>query len=111
LGWQGEAAKNERAKVEMIAVIDPRCDAAFPLFIGTENKSSRRVEQVYFTIRAFRSGFSNAVYTDSYKSSDRIIEPGQGWGTCWSLVQEKLGAFDPKTLDWQVELLSVSFSD
>lgn len=108
--WQQQ---REQSLVEMTAAVDDRCTSDYPIFIGTTNKATRTVERVAFNIRAYRPGYSDPVYSDTYKSSDRIVEPGQGWGTCWSLsslyggTAQSLGL---KSLRWVAELISVRFA-
>lgn len=108
--WQWNAGQQEQSLVEMTAAVDDRCTTDYPVFIGTTNKGRRAVERVYFDILVYKPGFSNPVYSDTHKSSDRIVEPGQGWGTCWSLSWSSAQSLDLKSLKWVAELTSVSFA-
>lgn len=107
---QNEMAARERAKISAFASVYPSCsDPNFPLLIDFTNNSKKRVMKIFFDIRGYREGFSDAIAGDYSRSSDRIIEPGASYTSCWTYPNTYGRQIDFTGLKWTVEVNTVRF--
>jgi hypothetical protein len=100
------------ALVEPVVRIDGELckTGAYPLFIAFNNKSSKTIDRVSFHIIAKVPGYSSNISDYRTISSDRIIKPSQGLGTCYSLPKLSEDAL-PSTLNWSLGSVTYTFAD
>jgi hypothetical protein len=81
-----------------------------PVFLGIVNDSSKTILRYSFNFEAREPGRSTDVaYWDTY-TDDKIIKPGEGWGTCWR-VKSKDSTFnsDQFITDPKIEIRVINF--
>ena len=71
------------------------------MFVRILNNSSRTVERVSFSLEARRKGYSTNFATYATYSDDKIIKPGEGYGTCWRAPLRSDVKDDPSALEWK----------
>lgn len=91
------------ADVEMAIRYDVNaCSAEYPLNITTTNRSKDlTIKEIEFVVGAYKPNHSNLIVKTGEWTSDRIIRPGQSYGSCWKVpyTAEKV---DPATLEWKL---------
>jgi hypothetical protein len=99
------------AQVQPWIRIDPELckTGGYPLFIGFTNKSDKTVDRVWFGIVAKVPGHSTNVSDYKTLSSDKIIKPDEGFGTCYSLPKLSTDEL-PSTLEWSLRDIRLQFS-
>lgn len=84
LWFEDKQRQAEEDKVEMTVRYDlDECPEDFPLFVKILNNSDRTINSVDFDIRITRKGYSKNLAEWGDYGSDKIIEPGSGWESCW----------------------------
>lgn len=112
---EAKIAENQRSKIIMEASASDQCkDPMFPIFISITNHSRKAVEEINFSLVAKRQGYSSVIY-DGYNTSDKIMEAGRTYSTCWSLYHYnfrndayKNGPYND--LAWEANVNSVRFA-
>jgi len=105
-----QAREEERRAIEVTAKVDSRCDdPKFPLFIGVVNRGKKALMKTSFDVKAFRPGYSDPVVSTLLYKSDKIVEPNEGWGTCWSLPSEIPEGLRLQDLVWEVKPWDMTF--
>lgn len=108
------------AQIETTIRIDTKLcsDADYPLFVGFVNHSTKTVQNVSFEASGYRDGYSDPLYRTPYASysTDRIMLPGKGMGSCWRVPEKAYGVDDttlaqnqPATLIWRVTQVLPTF--
>jgi hypothetical protein len=93
VGWlviseqrRAEEFRKMRESVVLSASFDPvRCSPEFPIIVRFENKNTKTLLAVSFTLAGFRDGFSQPVYKGFTSESDKIIPPKEFYEACWSV--------------------------
>ena len=90
---------------------DKCADPAHPLMVTLVNDSSRTLDEVHWTFSARRPGHSTDLidYPSGEGSSDTIIQPGKGFGQCWSVPKLTDTSVDWRSLQWSVKLEYATF--
>ncbi len=84
----------------------------YPVFIGFLNESGRIIESINFTVQARQPGYSSNVATYHAYSTDKIINPKEGWGQCFHIFLNQENQFrNPKELEYEVKIGYVDFRD
>lgn len=90
----------------------PMCGDDYPIFVAFVNKSGKIVEYISFRLIARIPNHSTNIAKPSYAdySSDRILKPDEGWGSCWrvELVSGHEGR-DLGDLEYEAEINYVKF--
>jgi hypothetical protein len=89
----------------------PCTTAEHPIFLAVINESGRTIEKVSVRLKATRSGRSTDLAKYHSYSDDKLIEPTEGWGTCWKVPPLEDTTLDPKTLQWGIAYKTISFRD
>jgi hypothetical protein len=115
-----QAEENDRKKqkeaVKITVAYDLKaCSEEYPIHITVRNDSKKKVNEVSWNISAHKPGYSNNVvdygYSGEYStpySSDKIINPGQGYGLCYKAPTIK-GSDKPEALNWSAVSKSIYF--
>lgn len=102
--------ERELSHVKLSAFYQPgQCSQEYPILINFENGTDKIIEKISFDLNGFRPGFSEAVSTDYYLSSDRIINPGANYRSCWKYHKGYGREFDPSKLQWEAVASNVHF--
>lgn len=106
-----EVAAAKRASVTVVASIDWKVckDFAFPILVAIHNGSAARVDKVSFDLYAYRPGHSEPVLRGYSYVSDVIIQPGQGYWTCWSVAGTLPSDLSVSTVEWRIGYSNVTF--
>lgn len=89
------------------------CPTEFPLSVLIKNNSSRTVDSIDFDIKVRRKRYSNDLADWIDYESDKIIEPGDIFASCWKykLRPEYEMYNNPDDLDFEVEYKYVRFQE
>jgi hypothetical protein len=100
-------------QVQLIISTDQKdCkDDRFPIHIIVGNASGRTVEKISFALSARRSGRSSDLAKYSSYEDDHLIEPGKGYGMCWSTPELTELVADPRQLEWSIKYKSIYFKE
>jgi hypothetical protein len=110
--WYTHDRHEANVRFDIFTSKDSFCkDDNYPIFVGIENNSGRTIEKVSFALKANKPGYSsNLVKYDLY-SSDKIIEPTDGFGTCWAVPELTEPVADPRPLEWGLLYKNIVFRD
>ncbi len=107
----GADEAREREQVTATAVVgDARCDPAHPVLVTFHNGAARTLDHVSFMLEGRRPQHSQTVYSN-FRSSDRILAPGESYGACWAPDSYGVGSADITELDWSARILAIAFRD
>jgi len=101
-----------KANVEVVAFFDYKnCTKEYPLFIGVVNNSSKTIESISTNVKVTKRGYSSRLNYDTSYSSDKILLPAEGWGSCWKVFSDNYDSnYDRKPLDGDgMEVVVTSF--
>jgi len=88
-----DAKKAEKDAVSIeITYGSPACAKEYPLAVNFKNGSKKTVSRIKWNVAAYKPGYSGNVaiygsYSSSYDTpyeSDRILEPNQSFGLCYT---------------------------
>lgn len=101
------------AKIEPIIRIDDKLCAKgdYPLFISFVNKSGATIDRVSFTLEARMPGRSSNIASFENYSSDAIIKPGEGFGSCYRVPRLSEFVLNLSSLKWSLTLVRYTFAD
>jgi len=84
------------------------CTPDYPLKVTFYNRSKETVGSIGFELSAHLAGHTDdQIAYGRILESDRIIEPGTGWITCWAVPALKYNE-EPGSLDWKAEVWSAA---
>jgi hypothetical protein len=69
------------------------------------------VEKISFTLSARRTGRSSDLAKYNSYVDDHLIEPGKGYGMCWSTPELTEFVADPRELQWSIKYRSIYLKD
>lgn len=114
-----QAHLREKAAVELEVRHDTeRCSPEYPLLVHIRNGAKRAIMNLTFSLRGYRQGHSNAIYSSSTYRTDRIMPPGSGHSACWTVPAAEYGVSDavlsahpPAQVDWRGTPSYIGFED
>ena len=84
-----EDRKRLNEQVVVTVVYDEeKCSKDYPLVVNIHNRSNKTVTKVEWYFHAYRPGFSSNLAGYQTYSSDKILNPGQSWFSCYRLPEE-----------------------
>src|SRR5690606_27542550 len=92
-GTGADEARERELVTATASVGDAQCDAALPVLVTFHNGADRTLERVSFMLEGRRAQHSQTVYSN-FRSSDRILAPGESHGTCWAPDTYGVGSAD-----------------
>lgn len=99
------------ANIEYVVNTETCKDDEYPVFVGFENRSMRKLERVSFRLVGKRTGRSTDIAEYQTYSDDYIINPKAGRGMCWRAPLRANIKENPRTLECSVHDAAYTFGD
>ena len=111
--WEVLIGRPERLKEKVTVSVSldvARCDPAHPLRATTTNGSTKTVEEVSWSLGAYRPSYSTNLlgYSGERHSSDKILSPGETYELCYP-IPSVLADKTPLALSYKVDVNYVTF--
>ena len=112
IDWYSEG--RHKAKVSVIAKFDKKLCAKkeHPLFIGVINNSTKTIIKTTVYVKVTKIGYSSQLNNSASFNEDKIIEPNDGWGNCWSVIaQDYRTNLNGDDMDVAIDFFNVTFKE